>query len=416
MLCDLDQSEEDKTKKIIQHWIRILKIKLGWIHDFNKLVAEYVIFIMYNLQSTNFFNFDVFRSSSKLLKTFTGHTGNIRSIDCITLDNCQFICSGSLDKTVRVWDVDANEQIQLFNGHSWWVYCVKFSSYHYHNYRQTVICSSSEDKTIRFWDIKNSQQFQLFKGHADGVCSIKFSPFNSGRYLCSGSFDKTICLWDVEAAKLLHVFNRHKNTVTCVDISPLQSNSDNNNENNSIGVIGGNGYTICSGSYDTTICMWDIETVKQFMVFKGHENWISDVKYGPNELGINYGANTILSGSDDNSVRLWDIRSSRQIQVFNGHKNIVTAVEYSPFIVNNVKVGGSSNVICSGSLDNTIRFWDIRSSKKELYVMKRYDKEDDGIKCIKFIQLKKNRKSNCDSGCNANLCYGSNSGQIHIWG
>ncbi|ETO36060.1 G-protein beta WD-40 repeats containing protein, partial [Reticulomyxa filosa] len=248
------------------------------------------------------------------------------SIDYSIFGDCQFICSGSHDKTVRVCDVDNNKQIQSFNGYSDSVYCVKFSSYHYHNTRQHVICSSSNDKTIRFWDFKNNKQLQIFHGHTCGVTGIEFSQFNGGRYLCSGSCDKTIRLWDVETSKSLHVFNGHKNDVWCVDISPLQSNSKNNNKMNNIGVFGGNGYTICSGSFDRTIRIWDIETTKQFNVFNGHENIINSVRYGSNEL-----INTILSGSSDKSVRLWDIRSCQQIQVFNGHTNGVFAIEYSPF-------------------------------------------------------------------------------------
>ncbi|ETO07341.1 WD-40 repeat protein [Reticulomyxa filosa] len=177
-------------------------------------------------------------------------------------------------------------------------------------------------------------------------------------------------------------------------------NNNNGNKSNNIGVIGGNGYTFCSGSGDKTICMWDIETTKQLTVFKGHEQAVGSVKYGSNELG-----NTILSGSDDNSVRLWDIRSGQQIQVFDGHKHWVLAVEYLPF---------SSNVICSGSRDNTIRFWDIRSNKNELYMIKG-DEKDDGIYSLKFISLKKKEKDN-GKGNDFNLCFGSATGNIRVWG
>ncbi|ETO03117.1 Serine/Threonine protein kinase, partial [Reticulomyxa filosa] len=75
-------------------------------------------------------------SSFKLLNTFAGHTSAVWNIDYSTFDDCQFICSGSSDQTVRVWDIDKNKQIQLFNGHSSDVYCVKFSSYYYNNHRQ----------------------------------------------------------------------------------------------------------------------------------------------------------------------------------------------------------------------------------------------------------------------------------------
>ncbi|ETO07451.1 WD-40 repeat protein [Reticulomyxa filosa] len=357
------------------------------------------------------FNFDLFRSSSKLVSTFTGHTGCVYSIDYSTFDGDQFVCSGSYDNTVRVWDIDNNKQIQLFNGRSSYVYCVKFSPYHCHSHHQNVICSSSLGKDIRFWDVKHTQQLQVFNGHTHGVCGIEFSQFNGGRYLCSGSYDDTIRLWDVETSKVLHVFKGHKYCVWCVDFSPLQSNNNDKNDNNksnSIGVIGGNGYTICSGSFDKTICIWDIETTKQLIVFKEHGNIVRSVKYGPNDSGIIGGINTILSGSCDNTVRLWDIRS--------GHK--FNTVEYSPFVIKNSSEVVGPNVICSGSDDNTIRFWDIRSNKNELYVIKGDEKEDCGIICLKFMPLKKKENNNekKSNDREINLCYGSGKGSIRIWG
>ncbi|ETO02247.1 hypothetical protein RFI_35189, partial [Reticulomyxa filosa] len=73
-----------------------------------------------------------------------------------------------------------------------------------------------------------------FNGHTNKVYGIEFSPFNDSRYLCSGSYDKTIRLWDIETSKSLHVFNGHENTVWCVDISPLQSNNNKDDNNNNV--------------------------------------------------------------------------------------------------------------------------------------------------------------------------------------
>ncbi|ETO16698.1 WD-40 repeat protein [Reticulomyxa filosa] len=378
-------SEEEDIQLIIHHWVRILNVKLGWIHDFDKLVAKFV---------------------------------KIFCIDYSAFDDSQFICSGSNDNTVRVWNIETNKQIQSFNGHSSSVFCTKFSPYHYYNHHRNVICSSSHDKTICFWDIKDNKQLQVFNGCTGWVGGIEFSPFNGGRYLCSGSYDKTICLWDVETSKLLYVFKGHEDCVWCVDISPLQSDNNNNtNKSNSIGVIGGNGYTICSGSFDDTICTWDIETAKQLVLFKGHDGWIRSVKYGSNKLRNSDGANTILSGSNDCSVRLWDIRSGQQAQIFKGHSNSVKVVEYSPFVENNSRIGGSSNVICSGSFDNTIRFWDIRSNKNTLHVINGDGFEDCGIFCLKFLlSKKKEMKCNNNSDADVHLCYGSYKGAIRIWG
>ncbi|ETO10846.1 hypothetical protein RFI_26531 [Reticulomyxa filosa] len=52
-----------------------------------------------------------------------------------------------------------------------------------------------------------------------------------------------------------------------------------------------------------------------------------------------------------------------------------------------------SNVICSGSLDNTIRFWDIRTNKNELHMIQGDEKEYYEVICLKFIELKKKEKT-----------------------
>ncbi|ETO02478.1 hypothetical protein RFI_34954, partial [Reticulomyxa filosa] len=81
----------------------------------------------------------------------------------------------------------------------------------------------------------------------------------------------------------------------------------------------------------------------------------------------------------------------------------------------NNEFGGNSNVICSGSGDNTIRFWDIRSNKNQLYMIEGDTKEDHGIMCLKFIRLKKKDKTK-NATYDLKLCYGSFKGSIRICG
>ncbi|ETO03200.1 hypothetical protein RFI_34210, partial [Reticulomyxa filosa] len=158
------------------------------------------------------------------------------------------------------------------------------------------------------------------------------------------------------------------------------------------------------------------ETTKQLSIFNGHKYYVMSVKYGS---GMTCGSrHTILSGSHDKSVRLWDIRSGQQTQVFNGHIDTVMCVEYSPFAIKNASDVISSNVVCSGSLDNTIRFWDVRSNKSELYLIKGDGKEEGRVYCLKFVSLKKkvsDNEQNLNDECGIYLYYGLHNGSICVW-
>ncbi|ETO33444.1 ribosome assembly protein 4 (RSA4) [Reticulomyxa filosa] len=311
---------------IIQHWLRVVQIKLGWINDFNKIVVNYVMSFYFYFMLIKY----TFYLASKLLNTFTGHTNYVWSVDYSIFDYNQFV----LDQMIKQF----------------------FSLYHHYKHHRNVICSSSWDKTIYFWDIKDNQKVKTFNGHNNAVYGIEFSPFNGGRYLCSGSSDKTVCLWDIETSKSLHAFYGHEYGVICVDFSPLQSNNNNDNKSNNIGLIGEK----------------LIYATKQLAVFKGHKSWVNCIKYGSNELG--------------NSVVQIQYYLDQMIKALVcGIFDLVNKFKYSPYIINSSEVGGNSNVICSASGDNTIKFCDIRSNKTNLYLMKG-DEGEDGIICIKFLQ------------------------------
>ena len=61
--------------------------------------------------------------------------------------------------------------------------------------------------------------------------------------------------------------------------------------------------------------------------------------------------NTIISGSGDNSIKIWDIKSGQCINTLNGHTHAVISV----FAIN--------KFIISGSDDNSIKICDIKSGQ-----------------------------------------------------
>ncbi|ETN98503.1 WD-40 repeat-containing protein [Reticulomyxa filosa] len=187
-----------------------------------------------------------------------------------------------------------NKQIQSFNGHSYAVYCVKFSQYHYHNNRQNVIFSSSFDNTIRFWDFKHNQQF------------VKYGSNELVNTILSGSVDKSIRLWDIRSRKQIQIFNGHTNQVWFVEYTSFVIKNGSGNSN-----------VICSGSLDNTIQFWDIRSNKnELYVIKGNDKEDNGIlclkllslkkkeKNIGNTKDIAYDLN-LCYGSRNRPIRIW---------------------------------------------------------------------------------------------------------------
>ncbi len=102
---------------------------------------------------------------------------------CATKDGK--IVSGSLDRTVRVWDMEGKE-LAACRGHESLVQSVCAT-------KDGKIVSGSYDKTVRVWDMQGNA-LAVCRGHESLVQSVSLT--NDGK-IVSDSLDSTVRVWDI---------------------------------------------------------------------------------------------------------------------------------------------------------------------------------------------------------------------------
>lgn len=92
----------------------------------------------------------------KLVHTLRGHKGAIGKI--AWSPDGQTLASPSLDRTIRLWDVETGECLRTLRGQDV-VYCVAFDSL------GCILASGGEDNTIKLWEPDSGKFLCTLKGH-----------------------------------------------------------------------------------------------------------------------------------------------------------------------------------------------------------------------------------------------------------
>ena len=287
------------------------------------------------------------------LSVQTGHSGQVLSI-AFTSDS-KLMASGSVDKTIVLWDPATGNQLRALKGHTGTVGSVAFSP------DDKLLASGSADNTIKIWDVASGREKQTLTGHTLFVFSVAFSP--DGKMLASGSGDQSVKLWDLATGRELRTLVAAPTPMPGLPISVAFSRDGktlatgaqvvklwdvrSGNEIRTIRVTESNSpmERPVAFSYDGSVLatggggvkLWEVATGKALRTLPGDARALS---FSPDQK--------TLAGADGTEIKLWNIATGQELQTLEG----------SQLGVDSVAFNADGKLLAVGNSDNTIVLWD----------------------------------------------------------
>ncbi|RWS30555.1 notchless protein 1-like protein [Leptotrombidium deliense] len=161
-------------------------------------------------------------------------------------------------------------------------------------------------------------------GHAEAIVSASFCA--DGKWLATGSGDTTVRFWDINTESPQYTCKGHRNWVLCISWAP-------------------NSKILASACKNGEIILWNPSDGTQTgKTLTGHKNFVTSLSWEP--LHRNVECRRIASSSKDSTVKIWDVVLYRCLFSLNGHSQSVTCVKW-----------GGMGLIYTSSQDRTVKVW-----------------------------------------------------------
>src|SRR6185436_14180016 len=174
-------------------------------------------------------------------------------------------------------------------------------------------------------------------GSSQGVTSVAVR--SDARLMLSGGHDGTARLWDVGTGKEAKRLFDGRNPIAEPTAIPLPRDV--------MAVTFSLGGSVAAGGIrDGTVRVWEVESGREMMVLRGHEDGVLAVAFSAD-------SNRVAAGGYDWTVRVWDRKTGKPLHRFEKHQGSVRGVAF---------VANGSQVASAGD-DGTVRFWDLTTGE-----------------------------------------------------
>ncbi|KAF5465463.1 hypothetical protein F2P56_015472 [Juglans regia] len=250
----------------------------------------------------------------KTYRVISGHLGWVRSI-AFDPSNTWF-CTGSADRTIKIWDVGSGRLKLTLTGHIEQVRGLAVSSQH------TYMFSAGDDKLVKCWDLEQNKAIRSYHGHLSGVYCLALHPTID--VLLTGGRDSVCRVWDIRSKAQIFALSGHDNTVCSVFTRPVDPQ-------------------VVTGSHDSTIKFWDLRFGKTMLTLTHHKKSVRAMAPHPKE-------NCFASASADNIKKFNLPKGEFLHNLLSQQKTIINAMAVN-----------EEGVLATGGDNGSLWFWDWKS-------------------------------------------------------
>ncbi|CAH2322679.1 novel containing four WD domain, G-beta repeats [Pelobates cultripes] len=157
-----------------------------------------------------------------------------------------------------------------------------------------------------------------------------------GPCIISGSWDTTVRVWDIRSCSEQKTLCGHTGAVNCLAFLPLKEDTLDPD------IWPPNEEFVSSGSSDCSIRVWSMTTGRPvFSIYTFSE--VSSLVYSPKTPFL-------ISGSDGGKIDVWDLQTKQNVHSERAHGDRVTSLQFH------------SGLLFSGSSDGSLKVWKLSSS------------------------------------------------------